>query len=215
VNIRSKHLGHRAAAQGLPREVPSDNTADATAGKPHGDNCDHCDATARYSNEAWLEAYDRVTAFRSRGLDPDGHQPPVPHVCVRDSTKVCNCCETCAGICRSEVPVAMFDLAAVMNAVNALLATFDLAISAPPAQSTPSNAPIPIILYCPECSERHIDVGEFATKPHHTHACQNCGLAWRPAIVDTVGVRFLPGFKDGASSSVTNASPEALDHEND
>ena len=109
----------------------------------------------------------------------------------------------------------MFDLAAVMNAVNALLATFDLAISAPPAQSTPSNAPIPIILYCPECSERHIDVGEFATKPHHTHACQNCGLAWRPAIVDTVGVRFLPGFKDGASSSVTNASPEALDHEND
>lgn len=44
--------------------------------------------------------------------------------------------------------------------------------------------------------ERHIDVGEFATKPHHTHACQHCGMTWRPAVVDTVGVRFLPGFKD-------------------
>lgn len=58
------------------------------------------------------------------------------------------------------------------------------------------HEPIPMLLYCPECSERHIDVGEFETKPHHTHACQSCGLAWRPAIVPTVGVRFLPGFKN-------------------
>ena len=59
--------------------------------------------------------------------------------------------------------------------------------------------PIPMILTCPnpECCKRHIDRGEFATKVHHTHACQFCGLIWRPAIVPTVGVQFLPGFKDG------------------
>lgn len=56
--------------------------------------------------------------------------------------------------------------------------------------------PIPIILHCPECGARHIDRGEFATKPHHTHACQACGLTWRPTVVATVGVQFLPGFKD-------------------
>lgn len=43
--------------------------------------------------------------------------------------------------------------------------------------------PIPMILTCPSCGVRHVDEGEFATKPHHTHACQHCGLVWRPAIV--------------------------------
>ena len=57
------------------------------------------------------------------------------------------------------------------------------------------EAPVPMLLWCPECGERHIDGGEFATKVHHTHSCQLCGLTWRPAIVATVGVRFLPGFK--------------------
>ncbi len=59
--------------------------------------------------------------------------------------------------------------------------------------------PIECILHCPECHERHVDVDEFATKPHHTHACQNCGFVWRPAVVNTVGVRFLPGFKNPPS----------------
>lgn len=58
------------------------------------------------------------------------------------------------------------------------------------------SAPVPMLLWCPECHRRHIDEGTFATKPHHTHACQHCGLAWRPAIVATVGVQFLPGFKN-------------------
>ena len=56
--------------------------------------------------------------------------------------------------------------------------------------------PIPMFLTCPLCGARHIDEGEFATKVHHTHSCQNCGLTWRPAIVPTVGVKFLPGFKN-------------------
>lgn len=60
----------------------------------------------------------------------------------------------------------------------------------------PDPLPIPIRLGCPGCGELHIDEGEFATKPHHTHACQNCGAVWRPAVVCTVGVRFLPGFKN-------------------
>lgn len=55
---------------------------------------------------------------------------------------------------------------------------------------------IPMRLVCEVCGELHIDEGEFAVKPHHTHSCQFCGISWRPAIVHTVGVRFLPGFKN-------------------
>lgn len=58
------------------------------------------------------------------------------------------------------------------------------------------QAPIPMLLWCPGCGGRHVDVGEFAAKPHHTHACQHCGHVWRPAVVDTVGVQFLPGYKN-------------------
>lgn len=60
----------------------------------------------------------------------------------------------------------------------------------------PDPVPIPMLLWCPSCGERHIDVGEFATKVHHTHACQHCGMVWRPAVVATVGVQWLPGFKN-------------------
>lgn len=55
---------------------------------------------------------------------------------------------------------------------------------------------VPMLLHCPQCSARHVDEGEFATKPHHTHACQSCGHVWRPAIGPTCGVQFLPGFKN-------------------
>src|SRR5262245_26240868 len=58
------------------------------------------------------------------------------------------------------------------------------------------SEPIPLILTCPACGARHIDEGEFAVKLHHTHACQGCGMVWRPAIQPTVGVRFLAGFKN-------------------
>ena len=63
-------------------------------------------------------------------------------------------------------------------------------------QRTNEPVSIPMLLWCPNCGQRHIDVGEFATKVHHTHACQICGMVWRPAIVPTVGVTFLPGFKN-------------------
>lgn len=56
------------------------------------------------------------------------------------------------------------------------------------------SAPIPMLLACPVCHARHIDEGVYATKPHRTHVCQSCGMVWRPALVHTVGVDFLPGY---------------------
>ena len=53
---------------------------------------------------------------------------------------------------------------------------------------------IPMLLTCPQCGDRHIDEGDFTEKAHHTHACQSCGMVWRPALVNTHGVQFLPGF---------------------
>jgi hypothetical protein len=60
----------------------------------------------------------------------------------------------------------------------------------------PEQQPIPMRLFCEHCHAQHVDKGHFATHPHHTHTCQNCGLTWRPAKVFTVGVQFIPGFKD-------------------
>jgi predicted RNA-binding Zn-ribbon protein involved in translation (DUF1610 family) len=59
-----------------------------------------------------------------------------------------------------------------------------------------ASKPVPMRLPCPRCHELHVDTGDFATKLHHTHACQHCGEVWRPALVNTVGVQFLPGFRD-------------------
>lgn len=70
-----------------------------------------------------------------------------------------------------------------------------------------AGAAIPMRLPCPGtvpdghgglrvCGQLHIDEDEFVTKLHHTHSCQHCGHTWRPAVVHTAGVRFLPGFKN-------------------
>jgi NTP pyrophosphatase (non-canonical NTP hydrolase) len=74
-----------------------------------------------------------------------------------------------------------------------------------------TTAPTPLFITCPRCTMQHVDAGEFATKPHHTHTCQGCGLTWRVAIEPTVGVRFLPGFQDApADSGTAPASHEPL-----
>lgn len=80
--------------------------------------------------------------------------------------------------------------------------------------------PVPMLLYCPMCHTRHIDEGEFATKVHHTHACQGfvmhegkrirCGHVWRPAIVATVGVEALPGFVNTIVKGGMLAEGEAI-----
>lgn len=59
-----------------------------------------------------------------------------------------------------------------------------------------NTAAIPVRIPCPECGVFHVDEPPWDTKPHHTHACQQCGNVWRPAVENTVGVRFLPGFKN-------------------
>ena len=67
---------------------------------------------------------------------------------------------------------------------------------------------IPMRITCPgelpdgtKCGRLHIDEGEWATKPHHTHSCQHCGMTFRPAVPYTVGVAFLPGFKNAVAGS--------------
>lgn len=30
-------------------------------------------------------------------------------------------------------------------------------------------------IHCHHCGARHVDVGEFAVRPHHTHKCGECG----------------------------------------
>jgi hypothetical protein len=58
---------------------------------------------------------------------------------------------------------------------------------------------IPMRIVCEACGKLHIDEPPFDTKPHHTHSCQHCGITWRPAVVNTVGVRFLPGYRNEGS----------------
>lgn len=44
-------------------------------------------------------------------------------------------------------------------------------------------------LYCPKCSREHVDLGEWAGRPHRTHLCANCGEKWAPEIgTRTVGI---------------------------
>ncbi len=87
---------------------------------------------------------------------------------------------------QTRLQVALHDLNSIRSMANASTTIMD-------------GKGIPMLLFCPGCGGRHIDSGEFAKKSHHTHACQGCGFVWRPALVDTVGVQFLPGFKDGES----------------
>jgi hypothetical protein len=83
-----------------------------------------------------------------------------------------------------------------------------------PAPYPPSQVPVPMLLHCPKCGARHVDEGEFATKIHHTHACQSCGMCWRPAVVATTGVRFLPGFRneDPAAPGTITAGSSRDEH---
>lgn len=75
--------------------------------------------------------------------------------------------------------------------------------------------PIPMLLWCPSCGMRHIDEGEWATRPHALHACQvsegGCGATWRHSVVPTVGVQSLPGFENvrtAGKATRTTADPE-------
>ena len=92
------------------------------------------------------------------------------------------------GVGSGNVTVAFEDMAEIHRAIQALMAARRLERDALP--------PIPMLLVCPnrDCGKRHVDSGKFATTPHRTHACQHCGHVWQPAIANTVGVLFLPGY---------------------
>lgn len=100
------------------------------------------------------------------------------------------------------VPLVL-ELEAVEQARDAAEANALACTAAHAARIVELEAPVPMRLVCPgrnldgtPCARLHIDAPPFDTKPHHTHACQHCGEVWRPAIVATVGVQFLPGFKN-------------------
>ena len=115
---------------------------------------------------------------------------------------------------------------ALAGSIDQLIAWVEgrLATFAAPAAGDRGNAEpvepaaqvaIPMLLWCPGvvvrdgavsiCGVRHVDRGAFATKLHHTHSCQTCGHTWRPAVVATVGVEFLPGFRDAKPESAEGA----------
>ncbi len=75
--------GHRDAAQGIPTNPFDFKT------QPH-------------EHDAWVDAAAAVSANQKATRDPDGHPPPMPHLCVRDVTKVCNCCTNCQAVCWME-----------------------------------------------------------------------------------------------------------------
>jgi hypothetical protein len=117
---------------------------------------------------------------------------------------------------RPEPTIAQIDAARVWLAENVGVELPDgaraLAIDRIERESaiSASQPPIQMRLPCPKCGELHIDEGEFATKSHHTHSCQHCGLTWRPAVVATVGVRFLPGFRNDVAVDWKGVLPHQL-----
>jgi hypothetical protein len=78
-----RQLGHRDAAWGALRKLP--------------DNVD-----MGVSGMEFYNAFDAVEAHRAKGLDPSGHPPRIPHLCTRDVSKVCNCCDSCGVACWAE-----------------------------------------------------------------------------------------------------------------
>lgn len=43
----------------------------------------------------------------------------------------------------------------------------------------PAPKPRPAHIRCPWCDTRHLDVGEWETRPHHKHKCAACGKLFR------------------------------------
>ena len=72
-------------------------------------------------------------------------------------------------------------------------------------------APIPMLLYCPQCSLQHIDIPApsqcVTNPPHRSHECQHCRYVWRPCDVPTTGVATLhtQGQRDQPSQPVQEA----------
>lgn len=53
--------------------------------------------------------------------------------------------------------------------------------------------PIDMILLCPQCNVQHVDKASriWGNPPHKSHLCEFCGIIWRPADVETNGVKNI------------------------
>lgn len=67
------------------------------------------------------------------------------------------------------------------------------------------DAPVDMLLFCPNCDLQHIDAPDERTPdwtnpPHKSHLCHGCGHIWRPSDRPTNGVFALKTFgqKDGS-----------------
>lgn len=62
-------------------------------------------------------------------------------------------------------------------------------------QVADSHGPIEMVLHCPACGLQHVDAPEpargWTNPPHRSHLCAGCGTVWRPADVETTGVRAI------------------------
>lgn len=61
------------------------------------------------------------------------------------------------------------------------------------------KTPTDMVLRCPQCHKLHLDIGEFRTRVHRKHLCENtpegpstgCGHLWMPSEAPTRGVTFV------------------------
>lgn len=82
------------------------------------------------------------------------------------------------------------------------------------------DAPIDMVLHCPNCGLQHIDAPDepgsamaglpvWTNPPHRSHKCHGCGHIWRPADVPTNGVSAVK-TKGKNDSPITG--PDQLGH---
>lgn len=151
--LTPEQLGHRAAAVGEPITSCSlDGAAQAL----------------------WEGAYRRADAFRQNRLDPNGHQPAVPHLCARDVTKVCNCCDACRTECqaegvRTEVPKQISAERLMWLLERAVVALEIGAHARSNASSVTSGEP------CPTCRSLIQYTTSPRGAPETTRGCRVCG----------------------------------------
>jgi hypothetical protein len=120
-----------------------------------------------------------------------------PHPANADYCHICGNRRGNHGTASDHCPPAVYSPPAPLAADPSTL--YAGIFTSPSSRDIIATAPIPMRITCPmpTCGELHVDEGwPGADKPHHTHVCQKCGHTWRPAVVATVGVRFLPGFKN-------------------
>jgi hypothetical protein len=79
-----------------------------------------------------------------------------------------------------------------------------------------SIPPHDMVLHCPNCGKQHLDIGEFATRVHRKHLCENttegpstgCGHLWVPFPYATRGVEQTKDATIDEMLEVFSTNPE-------